>query len=108
MNVGFIGLGTMGYPMALNLHKAGFLTAVYNRTFSKAEALAKETGILAAKDISELAKNCDTVALCVSADQDVLEVVERLAENLKTGALVIDCSTVSAETARTAARAQVG
>jgi 3-hydroxyisobutyrate dehydrogenase len=104
MNVGFIGLGAMGYPMALNLHKAGSLVAVYNRTHSKAESFAKETGCLTAKDVAELAKHCDAVVVCVSADQDVLAVVDQLAKNLKRGALVIDCSTVSAETARTAAR----
>ncbi|MGH8282706.1 MAG: NAD(P)-dependent oxidoreductase [Gammaproteobacteria bacterium] len=103
MKTGVIGLGAMGYPMALNLHKAGLLTAAYNRTFAKTAVLAKQTGCLAAKDIAELAKQCDAVVICVSADQDVLEVVDTLAGNLKTGALVIDCSTVSADTARAAA-----
>lgn len=102
--VGFIGLGAMGYPMALNLHKASLLTAAYNRTYSKAEALARETGCLASKDIATLAKDCTAVVVCVSADRDVLEVVDQLAQNLKQGALVIDCSTVSAETARVAAQ----
>ncbi|MHB8404986.1 MAG: NAD(P)-dependent oxidoreductase [Gammaproteobacteria bacterium] len=100
----FIGLGAMGYPMALNLHKAGLLAAAYNRTHSKAEALAKEIGCLAVKDIAELAKYCDAVVTCVSADQDVLNVVDQLATNLQQGALVIDCSTVSTATARTAAQ----
>ena len=40
MDVGFIGLGHMGAPMALNLLKAGHRVVVYNRTRSKAEALA--------------------------------------------------------------------
>jgi len=104
MNVGFIGIGAMGYPMALNLHKAGLLTTVYNRTHSKAKALEKETGCRAAKDITALAKDCDAVVVCVSADEDVLAVVDRLVMNLRQGSLVIDCSTVNAETARIAAR----
>jgi 3-hydroxyisobutyrate dehydrogenase len=103
MKTGFIGLGAMGYPMALNLHKAGLLSAVFNRTYSKAEQLAKATGCIAAKTIPELAAACDAVVVCVSADQDVLQVVDTLAANLKPGSLVIDCSTVSAETARDAA-----
>ncbi|HVC28993.1 MAG TPA: NAD(P)-dependent oxidoreductase [Gammaproteobacteria bacterium] len=102
--VGFIGLGAMGYPMALNLHKAGLLTAVFNRTHSKAETLANETGCLAANDITTLTKDCDAVVVCVSADQDVLDVVDQLASNLRQAALVIDCSTVSAGTARAAAQ----
>lgn len=104
LKVGFIGLSAMGYPMALNLHKAGLLAAVYNRTHSKAEALAKETGCIAAKDIVELAKPCNAVVICVTADQDVLAVTDALAGNLGKGALVIDCSTVSSGTAREAAQ----
>ncbi len=42
MDVGFIGLGHMGTPMARNLLKAGHRLTVYNRTRSKAEALARE------------------------------------------------------------------
>jgi len=93
----------MGYPMALNLHKAGLLSVVFNRTRLKAEALAKETGCVAATDIAELVKHCDAVVTCVTADQDVLAVTDALAGKLKQGALVIDCSTVSAATARAAA-----
>ncbi|MGH8281325.1 MAG: NAD(P)-binding domain-containing protein, partial [Gammaproteobacteria bacterium] len=104
LKTGFIGLGAIGYPMALNLHKAGLLAAAYNRTSAKAKALAKETRCLVAKDIAELAKQCDAVVICVSADQDVMEVVDQLAKYLKPAALVIDCSTVSAATARTAAQ----
>ncbi len=103
MKVGFIGLGAMGHPMALNLHKAGLLAAVYNRSPEKAQALAVEAGCVAAKSVADLAKLCDAVVLCVSADVDVLEVVDALAATLRHGALVLDCSTVSAETARTAA-----
>jgi 3-hydroxyisobutyrate dehydrogenase len=93
----------MGLPMALNLHKAGLLAAVYNRSPEKAASLAAETGCVAAKSVADLAKLCDAVVLCVSADADVLEVVDALASALKHGALVLDCSTVSAETARAAA-----
>jgi len=44
MKVGFIGLGAMGQHMARNLHRAGLLAGVWNRTSSKAAALAAETG----------------------------------------------------------------
>lgn len=103
MRAGFIGLGAMGHHMARNLHKAGLLVAVWNRTAAKAEVLAKETGCIAASSIADLATRSDAVALCVSADQDVLAVVEQLATSLPAGSLVIDCSTVSANTARAAA-----
>lgn len=103
MKTGFIGLGAMGYPMALNLHQAGLLSAVFNRTHSKAAALAQTTGCVASRTLPELATHCDAVVICVSADPDVLSVVDALAGSLRPGALVIDCSTVSAETARSAA-----
>jgi 3-hydroxyisobutyrate dehydrogenase len=103
MKAGFIGLGAMGYPMALNLHKAGLLAAVYNRSPAKAQSVADETGCKAAATLAELAALCDAVVLCVTADADVLTVVDELARHLKHGALVLDCSTVSAATARDAA-----
>jgi 3-hydroxyisobutyrate dehydrogenase len=92
----------MGANMARNLHRAGLLTSVWNRTPAKARALAQELGCEAAPTLGALAATCEAVVICVSADQDVLEVVAALAPGLRTGALVIDCSTVSAEAARSA------
>lgn len=90
----------MGAPMARNLHKAGLLTAVWNRTHDKATALAGELGIAAPATLGEFAKSIDVAMICVSADADVRAVVEGLAPGLAREALVIDCSTVSADTAR--------
>ncbi len=104
MRAGFIGLGAMGRHMARNLHQNTLLSAVWNRTPDKASAFAAETGCPVAGDIEDLAKRSDIVVTCVSADADVLEIVDRLAAALPRGALVIDCSTVSATTARTAAQ----
>jgi 3-hydroxyisobutyrate dehydrogenase len=86
--------------MAKNLHRAGLLTAVWNRSREKAEALAAELGVAAPTDLADLARAIDTAVVCVSADADVKSVIERLAPGLARGALVIDCSTVSADTAR--------
>lgn len=105
MHTGSIGLGAMGAHMARNLNKAGMLTAVWNRTAAKAQALAAELGCTAAASPTDLAKDVDAIVVCVSADRDVLDVVNRLAESIRPATLVIDCSTVSAETARQAAAA---
>ena len=91
--------------MAKNLHRAGLLRAVWNRSSDKAHALAAELGCDAPATLADLAKNCDVVVLCVSADADVKAVIEALAPGLAAATdgpppLVIDCSTVSAETAR--------
>ncbi|MCG8433039.1 MAG: NAD(P)-dependent oxidoreductase [Gammaproteobacteria bacterium] len=103
MKAGFIGLGAMGEPMARNLHQAGLLTAVWNRTAAKSDAFAGTTGCTAVDSIGGMAKHCDIVIICVSADADVLAVVAELAGALNTGSIVIDCSTVAAKTAREAA-----
>jgi 3-hydroxyisobutyrate dehydrogenase len=101
--VGFVGLGAMGTHMARNLHRAGLLTAVWNRTAEKARALAAELGVKAPDTPAELAAGVEAVVICVSADNDVLEVVRSLAPGLAAGSVVIDCSTVAADTARKAA-----
>jgi 3-hydroxyisobutyrate dehydrogenase len=103
LRVGFLGLGAMGIPMARNLHRAGLLQSVWNRTPEKAQALAAELGISAASSLPEFAGPLDVVVTCVSADADVRNVIEGMASGIGRGALVIDCSTVSADTARWAA-----
>ena len=103
MRVGFVGLGAMGLPMARNLHRAGLLTAVWNRTGEKARTLATELSIQAPPTLAQLAASVDVVVSCVSADADVLEVAGALAQALAPGALMIDCSTIAADTARRAA-----
>jgi 3-hydroxyisobutyrate dehydrogenase len=102
MRTGFVGLGAMGQNMARNLHRAGLLAGVFNRTAEKAVQLAGELQVTAYPTLRDLAADVDAVVLCVSADTDVLEVTQALATALKSGALVLDCSTVAAETARRA------
>jgi 3-hydroxyisobutyrate dehydrogenase len=108
MKTGFIGLGAMGLPMAVNLASAGLLAGAWNRTPSRTDELAAMTGVPAFDDPARLAAGCDAVVLCVSADQVVLELVERIRPALRPGSVVIDCSTVSAETARSAATSLAG
>jgi 3-hydroxyisobutyrate dehydrogenase len=101
--VGFVGLGAMGSGMARNLHKHGLLSAVWNRTPAKAQALSQETGCRAAARVADLGSLADVIVICVSADADVLSVVDDLLPAIRPGVIVIDCSTVSADTARSAA-----
>jgi len=104
MQVAMIGLGAMGTGMARNLAKASYLTQVWNRTSSKAQALATELNVQAAPSIATLADQADIILICVSADNDVLEVVNTLLANIKPNTIVIDSSTVSSDTAKTAAQ----
>ena len=99
MKVGMIGLGAMGLGMARNLAKAGFLRGVYNRTTAKTLEFK-----VAAYDLPEaLAAEVDIVLICVSADQDVIGLVEAIAKTIKPGSIVVDLSTVSSDTAQKAA-----
>jgi 3-hydroxyisobutyrate dehydrogenase len=99
MKVGMIGLGAMGLGMARNLAKAGFLTAVYNRTIAKTLEFK-----VATYDLPEaLAAEVDIVLICVSADQDVIGLVEAIAKTIKPDSIVVDLSTVSSDTAQKAA-----
>ena len=99
MKTGVIGLGAMGAAMALNLHKAGHLHRVWNRTRAKAEQLSHQTGVVVAESMEELAATCDLVLVCVSRDHDVLEVMRSIATAVRPGSVVIDASTVSTQTA---------
>jgi 3-hydroxyisobutyrate dehydrogenase len=101
MKIGFIGLGAMGMGMARNLYQHGLLTAVWNRSTAKATSLAQELGIHAAESLTDLAERCDALVACVSADQDLLQIITQLTPSLRPGTLIVDyCSTVSATTAR--------
>lgn len=101
MKAGFIGLGAMGAPMAGHVAARGLLAVVGNRTRAKADALAAQLGVKASASAADFA-GCDVVALCVSMDADVLQQVEALAGVLAPGAVVVDHSTVSVDTARRA------
>jgi 3-hydroxyisobutyrate dehydrogenase len=103
MQAGFIGLGAMGAPMARNLAKGGFLNAVWNRTETSAFDLARELNVTPAVSPAALAGRVDVVLMCVSADADVLTVIQALLPGLRPGTIVIDHSTVSSDTAREAA-----
>jgi 3-hydroxyisobutyrate dehydrogenase len=107
MKAGFVGLGAMGAHMARNLHRAGLLNGVWNRTAGKASALAAELQLRAYATLAELAADCEAVVICVSADDDLRAVIADLAPGLRRGAIVMDCSTVGAATAR-AANARLG
>lgn len=100
MKTGVIGLGAMGSPMARNLARAGLLQSVWNRTAARANALAAELGCNAADSQAQLAGECECIVINVSADADVLAVGAALLPAIRPGSIVIDCSTVSAATAR--------
>lgn len=101
--VGMIGLGAMGVGMARNLAKVGFLTTIYNRTSEKAQTLAQELNVKVSHTAQELAEQVNVICVCVSRDEDVLEMIEAISQTVKPDTIVIDMSTVSSHTAKQAA-----
>jgi 3-hydroxyisobutyrate dehydrogenase len=100
--VGFIGLGTMGMPMARNLIKAGFSVTVYNRTASRADRLVAEGALKAASPAAVAAGNAITITI-VSDTPDVESVVlgsGGVLEGISADSVVIDMSTISPEATR--------
>ncbi|HEX2903535.1 MAG TPA: NAD(P)-dependent oxidoreductase [Jatrophihabitans sp.] len=97
--IGWIGAGRMGHAMAARLLRAGRDVAVWNRTRAKAEDL-RDIGALLADNIADLADR-DVVFTMVSADADLLQVLlgdGGLLTQDQVPAVIIDSSTVSAET----------
>ena len=102
--VAFIGLGVMGYPMAGHLKtKGGHDVTVYNRTAAKAEKWVTQFGGHAAATPAEAARDADFVFTCVGNDDDLRSVTigkDGALSGMKSGAILIDNTTASAEVAR--------
>lgn len=102
MKIGFLGLGTMGAPMANNLRKSGHAVTVWNRTPARAEALVKK-GAKPAASPREAASGQEVVILCVADEKavdSVLEGPDGVLAGLDRGAIVVDTSTAGVQSAR--------
>jgi len=101
--VSFIGLGTMGYPMAGYISKAGHNVTVFNRTKSKAEKWLKTYSGKISDTPAEAAKDSDFVFTCVGNDNDLNEVTfgkNGIFKSIKKESVYIDNTTASATIAR--------
>ncbi len=102
MRIGFLGLGTMGAPMATNLLKAGLTVQVWNRTPARAQLFAAQ-GAKIGKGPAHVAAESDLVITMVAQPKDVEQVVlgpDGVAEGIRAGSILIDMSTVSPATSR--------
>ncbi len=106
-SIGFVGLGIMGQPMGLNLVKAGYKLTVFNRTRSKAGPLER-AGAKVARTPAEAAREADFVMTIVSdtaAMEDVVLGKGGILETIRSGAILIDSSTISPVVSRKLASA---
>lgn len=103
MNVSFIGLGVMGYPMAGHLANAGHTVSVYNRTTAKAQQWAEQFKGEVALTPALAAQGADIVFMCVGNDDDLRSVVygeDGVLTGMAEGTILVDHTTTSAEVAR--------
>lgn len=95
MKTGFVGLGSMGSPMAVNLLRAGHELTVFNRTRSRAEELAGE-GARVADSPADAARNAEALITMLADDHAVEEVLfNGVIGGLRRGAIHISMSTIS-------------
>ena len=101
LKVGFIGLGTMGFPIAGHISKS-YKTLVFNRTINKSQKWTSEFEGEICESVKELTLKSKVIILCLSEDRDIEEVVlgsDGILEHLNEGTIVVDHSTTSADTA---------
>jgi len=97
-NLGFLGLGIMGYPMARNLARAGHSLSVWSFTADKARKLAAEEKAVACATPREVAAASECVFLCVGdtkMSEDVILGADGIIKGAKPGSVVVDASTVT-------------
>jgi 3-hydroxyisobutyrate dehydrogenase-like beta-hydroxyacid dehydrogenase len=102
MEIGFIGLGNLGIPIAENILQKNRRLFVYNRTASKAQPLVGK-GATMCNSIKELSQKCDIVFSVVSDDaalNDITKGNNGIAQNLKQHGIHISVSTILPATAR--------
>ena len=108
MNLSFIGLGVMGFPMAGHLAKAGHAVTVYNRTGAKADAWVAQFGGRSAATPAAAAKGAHIVFACVGNDDDLRSVTtgpQGAFAGMSAGTVFVDHTTASANVARELAAA---
>ncbi|WP_370136991.1 NAD(P)-dependent oxidoreductase [Alteromonas sp.] len=105
LKVSFLGLGVMGYPMAGHLSKAGYSVTVYNRTSQKAQDWlttynTSDAKVSASNTVAQACEGADIVFMCVGNDNDVRDVGTQALAVMKTGSVLVDHTTASADIAR--------
>ena len=105
-SLAFLGLGSMGRPMAARLLDAGFPLAVWNRTATRADSLAAR-GARRADSPATAASGADIIVMMLadpSAVERVLLGADGVLRGASRGSTVLDCSTIGPEDARAAAQ----
>jgi 3-hydroxyisobutyrate dehydrogenase len=103
LKVAFLGMGAIGAPMAAHLAEEPFELTVWNRTGDKARAFAEENGVYAARTPAEAASDAEVVVTCLPSSREVEQLFDGaygLGSSLRSGSLVIDCTSGDPATSR--------
>ena len=101
LKVGFIGLGTMGYPIAGHISKS-YETLVFNRTINKSQKWSSQFKGEISESIEDLTSKSNIIFVCLSEDRDIEEIIlgsNGILEHLNEGTIVVDHSTTSIDIA---------
>ena len=101
LKVGFIGLGTMGFPIAGHISKS-YQAYVFNRTLNKSHKWTSEFEGEICESIKDLTLGSNVIFLCLSEDKDIEEIVfssNGILNHINGGTIVVDHSTTSVDTA---------
>ncbi len=102
MQIGFIGLGIMGKPMSKNLLKAGYSVLCYDRTKAAVDEVVSAGG-KAAASVAEVSKACSIIITMLPNSPQVADVAlgkDGIADNAKSGTLLVDMSSIAPLAAR--------
>ena len=91
MKVGFVGLGLMGLPMAINILKKKYPLVVWNRTAKNFKKI-KKFGTTICQNLIDLPNECQVIKMMLANDKVSLEISEILSKNLKKNQILIDMS----------------
>jgi 3-hydroxyisobutyrate dehydrogenase len=100
-NIGFIGLGNMGGPMAANLVKSGERVHGFD-VVADSRATSASEGVQIVADAKACVENADVVITMLPAGEHVLSVWNEIVPHARQGTLFIDCSTIDVDSARRA------
>ena len=100
-DIGFVGLGIMGGPMASHLNNNGYNISVFNRSREKSEKwLIENTKAKVCWSLKDIANNSEIIILCVGNDQDVKQIINEVIDWIRPGTIVVDHTTTSANLAK--------
>ena len=107
MNVAFLGLGAIGYPMARRIAEAGFELAVWNRSGGKSADLARAASARVASTPADAGRGAAVIVTCLPTSEEVESVTfgtDGLASTMASGAILVDCTSGDPHASRSMAR----